>query len=883
MKFLSQLQNLFQRRKLETEMTEEMRLHVELQTERNIAAGMSPDDARYAAPRQFGNVASLQERAREGRGWVWLEQAWCELGFAFRALTRARGFSLAVIGTLVLCIGPNTAILSVLYSLVLKPLPFHEEAQLVRITNVAEKSGGAKYQSTLAQYRDFRANADCFEGFALWSGQNYTLGDGDTPRRVWGAQVTADFFGLLQVEPLLGRFFTAEEQVPRHGRVLVLTQSFWESHYNRDPTILGRKINLGDGLFVVIGVAPQSVEVLDAQVRFFRPFVETPARVDPLARYEAEAIVLGRLQKGVTVEEGRAQLQVLEQRFYEGSADVRLRRWLDEGGYRIGVGRVRDEETGGLRSPLLMLQGGALLVLLIGCVNVVNLWLARVSAKRTEFAVRYSLGAGRTALLRQILWESLLLTGVATLAGLGLAWGGLQLFNQYLAVIRKTVHPVALEPGVLGCVLLGVGAVAVIMGTLPWAMLWRSDLSVTTSRTASAGRSVRLLGGALVVAQVALSLVLLAGAGLLLRSFAQVLAVKPGFDASRIVQGRIAFPKGYEDAGINVAAQQRVLAAMKEIPGVESVASVSDFGVSPDFGTLSVVVRGAEAVAGGRQATGQFVSPEFFETMGIPLLEGRAFTETDFLQDGTTVVVDQAFAERYFPGRSAVGQEISFDPGGPPEGAPWLRIVGVAGRAQLTGLEQRDGLPFAYGPFNEVPSPEITLLLRTSRPLSAVLNEMRAKLHEIDARLPLYETTTLQGVIDGLLMPRRGLVLLLGMFAGLAVLLAGVGLYGVLAYDVSQRTKEIGIRSAIGATRGQIAGLILRQGVGKSCTGIGLGLAGAFYFTRFLEGFLFDVKPTDPMVLLGVSCLLLGVATAASWLPARRAAKVDPVVALRAE
>jgi putative ABC transport system permease protein len=883
MKSLKQLLNLFRRRKLDADMTEEMRLHVELQTELNLKAGMKPEDARYAALRQFGNVALIQEQAREGRGWFGLEQAWRELGFAFRALSRARGFSLAVIGTLVLCIGPNTAILSVLYALVIKPLPFRGERQLVRITNVAEKSGGAKYQSTLAQYRDFRANADRFETFALWSGQNYMVGDGSTPVRAWGAQVTADFFQLLQVEPLLGRFFTAEEQIPGQGRVIVLTQGYWESRYNKDPKILGREIRLGDQPFVVIGVAPHRVEALDAQVLFFKPFTETPSRTNPQNRYEAEAILLGRLQGGVTVEEGRAQLQVLEQRFYDGSADTRLRQWLDEGGYRIGMGRVREEEASGLRSPLLMLQGGALLVLLIGCVNVVNLWLARVNAKRAEFAIRYSLGAGRAGLLRQILWESLLLTGAATVSGLGLAWGGLRVFSLYLAAIQPAMQPVALERDVLGCVMAGVAVVAVIVSVLPWALLWRSGLSVTTSRTASAGRGIRLLGGILVIAQVAIALVLLAGAGLLLRSFANVLAVKPGFDASRIVQGRIAFPKGYEDPSINVATQQRVLAAMKEIPGVESAATVSDFGVSSDFGTLSVVVRGSDPVTGGRQATGQFVSPEFFATMGIPILDGRAFTGTDLLRDGSTVVVDEAFAERYFPGRSAVGQEISFDPGGPPEGAPWLRIVGVVGRAHLTGPERRDGLPFAYGPFNEAPSPAITLLLRTTRPLPDVLSEMRGKLRAIDARLPLYETTTLQGVLDGLLTQRRGLVLLLGMFAGLALLLAGVGLYGVLAYDVSQRTREIGIRSAIGATRGQIVGLILRQGVEKSCAGIVLGLTGSLYFTRLLEGFLFDVKPTDPLVFLGVSCLLLGVAAAASWLPALRAAKVDPVIALRAE
>jgi len=883
MNLFQRLRSLLLRARLDAEMTAEMQAHVDLQTERNVAAGMTPDDARYAALRQFGNVASIQEQAREVRHWLWLEQGWREAGFAFRALSRARGFSLAVIGTLVMCIGLNTAMLSALYSLVIKPLPFRDQKQLVRIANVAEKGDGAKYQSTLLQYRDFCAHADRFESLALWAGRNYTLGDRGTPMRAWGAEVTADFFELLEVEPLLGRFFTTEEQVSGRDRVLVLTQSFWESRYNRDPAILGREVVVRDQTFVVIGVAPASVEALDARTLFFKPLEETASRTDPHSRYEAEAILLGRLREHVAAEEARAQLQVLEQRFYDASADSRLRRWLDEGGYRIAVGPLREEEIAGLKSPLLMLQGGALLVLLIGCVNVVNLWLARANAKRMEFAIRYSLGAGRTALLRQIMWESLLLAVVATVAGVGLAWGGLHVFNHYLAAIHRTLQPVTLDPRVLGCVGAGAAAVAVVVSVLPWALLWRSDLSVTTSRTASAGRNVRRAGGVLVIGQVAISLVLLFGAGLLLRSFAQVLAVKPGFDASRIVQGRIAFPKGYEDAGINVASQQQVLAAMKEISGVESAATVSDFGVSPDFGTLAVTVRGAEPVVGGRQATGQFVSPEFFVTMGIPVLEGRAFTATDFLRDGTAVIVDETFAERYFPGRSAVGQEISFEPGGPAEGAPWLRIVGVVGRAHLTGPERRDGLPFAYGPFNETPSPAITLLLRTSRPLTDVLAEMRGKLHAIDPRLPLYETTTLQAAIDGLLTERRALVLLIGMFAGFALLLAGGGLYGVLAFDVSQRTKEIGIRSAIGATRGQIAGLVLRQGMQNSGAGIALGLLGSFYFTRFLEGFLFDVTRTDPVVLLGVSALLLAVAATASWLPARRAAKVDPVVALRAE
>lgn len=811
-----------------------------------------------------------------------------EFRSALRALRRAPGFSAAVIVTLALCIGPNTAILSVLYSLVLKPLPFREPEQLVRIANVAEKSGGTKYPSSFVQYRDFCAQADRFEGFALLWGANFTIGEESTPVRAWSAQVTADLFKLLEVEPLIGRFFTAEEQASGRDRVLVLTQTFWETHYLADREIVGREVRLGGEPFTIVGVAPRRLEALDAQIRFFKPYEETKWRTEPEARYRVEPTLFGRLKTGTTVAEGKAQLEVLERRFYTESANAETRAFLDQMGARIDVARLRDDVTAHLKAPLLTLQGGALFVLLIGCVNVANLWLARVNAKRAEFAIRYALGAGGGAILRQILHESFLLTFAAAVVGAGLAWGGVRLFNHYLPLINGSMSPVTIEPEVLGWIVAAVCLVALLVGVMPFALLRRHGLTVTATRAASASRRVRWLSGALVISQVAVALVLLVGAGLLIQSLAKVLAVDMGFDASRIVQGRIAFPKGYEDAKTNVAAHQRILAAMKEIPGVEQAAYVSDFGLAPSLPSFRFLLRGISLGSGGNQpmVQGQLVSPDYFATMGIRLREGRLFNDADLFGGGAgqVAIVDELFVDRFLPpGRSAIDHEIFFDVTAPSDTAAWVRIIGVVGRAQLAGPERRDVYPFVYVPANQRPMPGITLLLRTTRPLPDVLKEMRAKLRAIDSRLPLYATTTLQGAVDGMLTQRRGLVLLLGIFAGLALLLAAIGLYGVLAYDVTQRTREIGIRAAIGATRGQIAGLILRQGLWKCAAGVAAGLGGAFYLTRFLRGFLFDVQPTDPGAFLGVSLVLLAVAAFASWLPARRAAKVDPIVALRAE
>ncbi len=885
MSFIKKIRALFHSRKFESDMDEEMRSHLEMQEERLRAAGAGVDEARWKAQRQFGGVEQIKEQCRDQRGWVKLELAWKEIGFACRALRRAPGFTIAVLTTLALCIGPNTAIFSAVYTLVYKPLPFPESERLVSISNVAERSGGAKRPSSVAQHADFAANADRFEGFGYFSATNATVGGEDTPVRVAGMRVSANLLTLLGVRPQLGRFFAAEEQTPGKERVVVLSHFAWTTRYNSDPAIVGREIRMEGLPYTVIGVAERSFEEIFNDVEFFQPYVIWPDDLKPMTRYAGSVRLVGKLKRGVPIEAGRAQLAVLEKAFYDRLADPQARAALENAGLRLAVNPAREELAEPIKAPLLLLQGGAALVLLIGCVNVASLVLARATAKRPELAIRHALGAGRATLLRQLLAESFLLVSLAGAAGVGVAAAMLRFMNHYLSTFVRHVPPILMDGHAIAMVGAVVALLGVVMGLVPFVWLWRGGLGSAETPHASAGRRSRAALGALVVGQVAVALVLLIGAGLLIHSFARVMAVKPGFDAERIVQGRVNLPGvRYKEGKDTVAMQQRILAAMKEIPGVEAAALTLDFGVQ-NFVAVPFLLRDAQKPSEGAQPLVHLnrVSSDYFATMGIALREGRVFRDDDVSGKSLVVLVDQTFAERYFPDGNALGQEIAIGAKAPAAGAPWWRIVGVVARANLEGLEKRDGWPFVYLPFNQQPSTGFTFLVRSPRLEADITGEMRARVRAIDPALPVFATGTLQAGLDAMLGNRRALMFLLGTFAALALALAGVGLYGVLNYDVSQRTREIGIRGAIGATRRQIVAMILRQGLTRAAVGLGTGLIGAFFFTRLLRKMLFEISATDPVAYGGVAGLLLLVALLASWLPARRAAKVDPIVALRCE
>lgn len=887
MRLFSRLRAVFSKPALDADFAAELAQHLEAATADNIRAGMTLVEAQRRARIALGGVEQTRELHRDARGLPWLENLARDVRFGFRSLRRSPGFSLAVLTTLALCLGPNTAILSVLYALVYKPLPFLEPERLTSIANVVEKTAGAKRPSSVGQYLDFKAHADRFESFGYFTTTNATIGDPDTPVRGVGIQVSAGFLSVLGLQPLLGRFFLPEEQKPGQEQVVVLSHAAWQRRYHGDPKVVGREMRLDDQAYTIVGVAPSSFEEIFTDVEFFRPYSVRPEETHPQTRYAGTVRLIGRLKPGVTREAGHAQLAVLEKAFYDTQAGPPLRALLDKGGYRVAVVDARQELAEAVKAPLLLLQLGAGLVLLIGCVNVASLLLARANAQRTELTIRLALGAGRAALLRRMLVESLLLVGLAGAGGIGLALGMLQLMNHYLPMVVRHVPPVQLDLPVLGIVAAGVGVIILTMGVVPFAFLWRSGLNLRATPQASVGRRGRKALSALVVGQVAVALVLLIGAGLLIHSFARVMAVRPGFDAARVVQGRVNLPPArYRDPKANLAVQQRILATMKEIPGVEAASLTTEFGVAASFRAVPFHLRRSDAAAGTAQSLVYLnsVSPDYFATMGILLRDGRVFRDDDEARKNPVAIVDQSFVERYFPGRDIVGQELVLGGAPPPEGQPWIRIIGVVARANLSGREGRDGWPFIYLPFNQQPTVGgLSVLIRSPRLESDLVGEMRVRLRSVDPALPLFAAGSLESGLDSLLGTRRALMLLLGFFAGLAMLLAAVGLYGVLNYEVSQRAREIGIRGAVGATRGQIISLILGQGLRKAALGLATGMIGAVLFTRFMGKLLFDVRPVEPLVFGAVAALLLLIAFLASWLPARRAAKVDPIVVLRAE
>lgn len=828
-----------------------------------------------------------QSKRQAGRG-VWLENLGRDFRFSLRSLRRSLGFSVAVVFTLALCIWANTAVLSVLYGLVLKPLPFPDAGQIVEVYNMRPKAGQMKQTSGVAQYLDYKAEADLFTDFSIWHGWMFNIGEELGTARYVGMRVTPEYFSVVGVQPLLGRFFTAEECRPGHDSVVVLTQTFWEKQFHGDPEIIGKEVRLTGRLFTVIGVLPRKYEELSVAPVLMKPYEWTPEQANPGWRLAPMGNLYARIKPGVAHGAALAQLQILEERNREKVADPAQREFLASGGHRMGLGQVRAQQTEPIRKGLLLLQGGALFVLLLGCVNVASLMLARANTRQAEFAVRLALGASRAGLTRQLLTESALLALMGSALGLALAAASLRVVNTYAGTIIFGIPPVKLDGGVLGLTLLAALVVALLTGLLPSLRIWGSaglqGLIQSGTRGASRGGGIRAMSGFLVVAQVALALMLLIGAGLLVRSFSKVMAIDPGFDPTRVIHARAAYDESFTDLAKLKALQDRILEKMREIPGVESVA-YSDR--SPGFAEEKLATLPLRGMAPGKDgilptAVTFGASPEYLSTMGIRLLEGRNFTAADLLPGARPVfIVDKKFADRHFPGRSAVGQLFAFGPPDQkPENAPV--IIGVTEVARVSGLEKRNVEPYVYWPMGTSRF-GLSMLLRTARTFEEVMPLIRAQLRSVDPSLPIYGEQTMQKKLDDAAAGRRGILWLLGAFAGIALLLSAVGIYGMLAYDVTQRTKEIGIRGAIGATPGQNVALILRQGLWKAGIGMAIGLVGAFLLSRYMSSLLFEVRPNDPLIFSAVAALLLVVALLASWLPARRAAKIDPIVALRCE
>jgi predicted permease len=690
---------------------------------------------------------------------------------------------------------------------------------------------------------------------------------------------------VLRVQPRIGTFFTTEQNRPGADKVIVLTESYWETQYERNPEVLGKDITIDDEAYKVIGVAPRVFEAFDARVKFVVPISWPPAAENPQARYGVGTQLFGRLKPGVSIGQADAEAKTIEQRYVDAGPGP-LKQFVERSGMTMNVEGVQEYRVQPVRSTLLLLQVGVAFVLLIGCVNVANLLLASSNARQSELAVRSALGASRRTIARQLMLESLLLTFIGAILGLGLAWGALKVTNTYLSKLMPQSLPAPLDLRVLGFAIVLTVVVGILIGLIPVFHILRTNLVEIiqqSSRSTSSGRGVRALSSVLVVTQVAVALILLTGAGLLIQSFARALKVEVGFNPDGVVTARVALPRSHrasDDAARQI--KERLLQAMRDIPGTTSASLAA---ATPFQGGLPINAFTLEndTLPPGAPQPGAFrviVTPGYLETLGLTLVEGRFYRDSDLTDGLSAFVVDQSFARKYFPDRSAIGGRFSFG-GRPQNDADWPVIVGVVKDVPHNGVEEKSGNPFVYQVMAGGRPGVLTLFLRTTRPSEQVVAALRDKIRAIDPSIPIFDAGPLSKAVDSSFDSRRALMLLLTAFAGLALFLSALGIYGVLAYDVSQRTREIGVRRAIGASHGGIIGLNLSQGLWKAGVGVVIGLVGALLLSSYMTSLLFGVEPTEPGVYVMDAAVLIAVAALASYLPAWRATRIDPLEALR--
>jgi predicted permease len=810
-----------------------------------------------------------------------------DLRHAVRLLWKDKRMTATTLVTLALCIGATTAIFSSVYALMLKPLPYQEPERIVELYSSAAKAGLNRMPANVPFYLDYSKNANSYESLGLWTFFYSLVGEKDSVVRTPGIRATAEIFDILRLRPLLGTFFTKENNKQGADKVIVLTQSYWQTQYQESPDILGRQVRIDDEAYQIIGVAPRELEAFDARMKFIVPLSWPPAAENPQGRYGVGIQLFGRLKPDATAARADAEAKLLEKRYVDAGPPP-LKQFVERSGMTMNVGGVQEQRVQPVRAILLMLQGGVAFVLLIGCVNVANLLLVRANGRQAELAVRSALGAARLTIARQFLMESLLLTSLGTVLGVGLAWGALRVTNYYLAKMLPQSLPAALDGRVLAFAVVLTAVVGVLIGLFPVVHILRTNLAAviqSNSRGSSSSRGVRAVSSVLVVAQVAVALVLLTGAGLLIYSFAQAVKVDTGLDAANVVTARIALTREHRasDEAAN-SIRERLLQGMKEIPGVTSVALAAS---TPFQGGLPINAFTLEndTLPPGAPQPGAFrviVTPGYGQTLGLKLVEGRFYEDADLAPGRRQFVVDQSFARKFFPNRSAVGGRFAFG-GRPEKPEDWPVIIGVVKDVPHNGVEEKSGNPFIYQLLQGGRPNGYTLFLRTNRSTADAVTALRTKVRAIDPASPLFEVGVLQEAVASSFDSRRAVMLLLAALAGLAMFLSALGIYGVLAYDVSQRTREIGVLSAIGASRAQISGQILKQGLWKGGIGVVLGLIGAVILSRSMATLLFNVRPTDPSVYAAVSVVLIGVALLASYLPARRASRIDPLLALRDE
>ncbi|HET6229024.1 MAG TPA: ABC transporter permease [Longimicrobiaceae bacterium] len=803
-----------------------------------------------------------------------------DLRYAVRTLLRAPGFTAVAVLTLALGIGATSAIFSAVYAVVLRPFPF---ADPQRVVLMEETWRGEPGDVSPANFVELLGEKGVFEGLAASRSGSFNLDAGGEPERVEGERVTSGYFAAFGAAPALGRTFAPAEDPPGGERVAIVSHRLWMRRLGGDAAVVGRPVRVGGEPYTVVGVMPQEFDATAGPSDLWLPLALTPEQASK--RDEHYLMVFGRLLPGVTLEAARARMAAagagLVRRFPKDNAERSLR-----------LTPYVDAVVGDYRQRLMVMLGAVGFVLLIACANVASLVLARAAGRSREIAIRGALGAGRWRVVRQMLTESAVLGGAGAAAGLALAWWGV----GALVAAGPPGIPRLEQAAIDGPVLAFTAAVAlastVLLGLAPALRAARPDLQGTLNqggRGSTAGPASDRLRAALVVGEVALALTLLVGAGLLVRSAVLLAGVQPGFDPDGLVAGRLSLPAARYARPEDVSgAMERIAAELAATPGVEASAVATTAAFDGAGSTNGLVPEGRPLEAASAiDSRMRIVTPGYFGALRIPLRRGRDFTAADGPGAPRVIVVSEAFARVAWPGQNPMGKRIACCEAGP-DGAPlWKEVVGVAGDVHSDGPAQPSGPEF-YLPVRQAPAAawswtqrSMTLVARGRGGSGAVTAAMRAAAHAVDPSLPLYEVATLRDRIGQSTLRERFNGGLLSVLGAIGLLLAVVGIYGVTAYFVTQRTHEIGVRVALGAASRDVLRLVVGRGLGLALLGVALGSAASLALTRFLSGFLFGVSPTDPLTFVVVAALLAGVALLASWLPARRAVRVDPMVALR--
>jgi putative ABC transport system permease protein len=798
-----------------------------------------------------------------------------DIRFGMRVLTKRKLFAFVAIATLGLGIGVNTAIFSVVNAVLLAPLPYGNVEELVVIWRTTLTNRNDQLPESVPNLQDLKEQSQVFEQIAAVRVQPFILTDGDQPERASGVRVSANLFSVLKVKPLIGRDFSTSEEQRGAAPVVIIGHSLWQQRFGADPNLIGKPITVDGKTYTIIGVLPKGISYPTAETSLYVPLDLQPNEIRRGLQFLR---LIGRLKPGVSLSQARAELNTigvrLAQQYPQDNTDH---------GYNLAS--LHEQVVGPVRPALIVLLVAVGCVLLIACANVANLLLARASARRTEFAIRAALGATRLRLVRQMIIESSLLSVMGGALGLLLALVGVPALTAISANSIPRVAEIGINPRVLGFTAIISLLTGVVFGLVP--ALRASGKQTTEGLRAGRGgmtRSVvhqRLLS-MLVISEVAIAMILLVAAGLMIRSFLSLNSVAPGFNSQGVMTIGIGLPSaGYPDVPKQAAFYDRLLSDVRTLPGVDSAAvafrlPLLGFSAFTSFTIQSKPVPQENAPTIDYRA----VTQDYFKSMGIPLLEGRDFNEREMKDAPDVVIIDKLLAERFFPEGHALGQRIQIFP----DPNRWREIIGVVGDVKFTGLDA-DANPTIYVPLVQNPYPNVLrnvfLVARTSGDPKSLVPGIRDRLRSLDKDIPISQVRTMDEIVSASLAQRRLIMSLLLSFAVLAAVLAAVGIYGVMAYIVAQRTQEIGIRIAMGARAIDVMKMVLREGATLATVGIAIGVSAAFALTRVMASLLFGVSAADPITFVGISLLLTFVSLLACYLPARRASKVDPIVALR--